>query len=81
MVDKSEQPYSSQAKLACGLIENCFIQSLEYSSKFHGLGSNISLTPSVHNGITISVQDWKGHPTASNCGVESFKDKHFVSFV
>lgn len=47
------------AHSARGRTPNMTLQPSEKAWKFHSSGSNMSWTPSVHMGITISVQAWR----------------------
>lgn len=51
-------PKTVPAQSARGLTPNHVWHSSEKAWKFHSSGSNMSCTPSVHMGITISVQAW-----------------------
>lgn len=52
-------PYTVPAHSARGLTPNKVLHPSEKAWKFHSSGSNMSWTPSVHMGITISVQAWR----------------------
>ena len=49
-------PYCSPIQRGRGTTPHFFLQSAATRVKFHGCDSNISFTPSLHIGITISVQ-------------------------
>lgn len=72
-------PYTEGIQEGRGFTFHSLKHSSENAWKFHFLGSNMSLTPSVHMGITISVQAWKaeqenvivasvGHFKYASCG-------------
>lgn len=51
-------PKTVPAQSGRGLTPKKALHSSEKAWKFHSSGSNMSWTPSVHMGITISVQAW-----------------------
>lgn len=51
-------PYIERIQERRGLTPHILKHSSENASKSHFWGSNMSWTPSVHKGITISVQAW-----------------------
>lgn len=52
-------PYIERIQEGRGLTPHSLKHSSESASKSHFWGSNMSWTPSVHMGITISVQTWE----------------------
>lgn len=59
-------PYIAVIQEGLGLTPHCLKQPSENSCKSHELGSNMSSTPFVQKGMTISVQAWKSTPEESS---------------